>query len=76
MGDIDQARENFTAYEQLEPEQSAKGRGHVLHLSTLDAKRIKYDEEVDTAGDIIGDLFKPLHEPDLQRLPKTVAPCA
>jgi len=56
MGDIDQARENFTAYEQLEPEQSAKDEA-ILHLSTLDAKRIKYDEEVDTAGDIIGDLF-------------------
>jgi tetratricopeptide (TPR) repeat protein len=56
MGDMDQARENFTAYEQLEPEQTAKDEA-ILHLSTLDAKRIKYDEEVDAAGDIVGDLF-------------------
>jgi tetratricopeptide (TPR) repeat protein len=56
MGDIDQARENFTRYEQLASEQSAKDEA-ALHLSTLDAKRTKYDEEIDAAADIVADLF-------------------
>jgi tetratricopeptide (TPR) repeat protein len=56
MGDIARARENFTRYEQLTSEQSAKDEA-VLHLSTLDAKRSKYDEEVDAAADIISDLL-------------------
>ena len=56
MGDIDRARENFTRYVQLTSEQSAKDEA-ALHLSTLDAKRSKYDEEVDAAGDIVSDLF-------------------
>lgn len=56
MGDIDRSRENFTRYAQLTSEQSAKDEA-ALHLSTLEAKRSKYDEEVDTAGDIVSDLF-------------------
>ena len=56
MGDIDRARENFTRYQQLTSEQSAKDEA-ALHLSTLDAKRSKYDEEVDAAEDIVSDLF-------------------
>ena len=56
MGNIDRARENFIRYQQLTPEQSAKDEA-ALHLSTLDAKRSKYDEEVDAAQDIISDLF-------------------
>jgi tetratricopeptide (TPR) repeat protein len=56
MGDIDQARENFTSYEQLTSEQSAKDEA-ALHLSTLAAKRSKYDEEIDEAEDILSDLF-------------------
>ncbi len=56
MGDIDRARENFTRYVQLTSEQSAKDEA-ALHLSTLDAKRTKYEEEVDAAGDIVSDLF-------------------
>jgi tetratricopeptide (TPR) repeat protein len=56
MGDINRARENFTRYVQLAPEQSGKDEA-MLHLSTLDAKQFKYDEEVDAAGDIISDLF-------------------
>ena len=56
MGDIDRARENFTRYQQLTSDQSAKDEAD-LHLSTLDAKRTKYDEEVDEAGDIVADLF-------------------
>jgi tetratricopeptide (TPR) repeat protein len=56
MGDIDRARENFIRYQQLTSEQSAKDEA-ALHLSTLDAKRTKYDEEVDEAEDIVSDLF-------------------
>jgi tetratricopeptide (TPR) repeat protein len=56
MGDVDQARENFTRYQQLTSDQSAKDEAN-LHLTTLDAKRDKYDEEVDEAEDIVADLF-------------------
>jgi tetratricopeptide (TPR) repeat protein len=57
LGDTNQARVNFTRYTQLTIEQSAKDEA-ALHLSTLDAKRAKYDEEVDAAADIISDLFE------------------
>ena len=50
------ARENFTRYQQLVSEQSAKDEAE-LHLSTLDPKKAKYDEEVDEAEDIVADLF-------------------
>ncbi len=56
MGNVDRARENFTRYQQLTPAQAAKDEAD-LHLSTLDAKRTKYDEEVDEAQDIVADLF-------------------
>jgi hypothetical protein len=56
MGNVDRARENFTAYQQLSSDQSAKDEAN-LHLSTLDAKRTKYDEEIDEAEDIVADLF-------------------
>ena len=56
MGNVDRARENFTRYQQLATEQSGKDAA-ALHLGTLDAKRSKYDEEVDSAADIISDLF-------------------
>jgi tetratricopeptide (TPR) repeat protein len=56
MGDIKQARENFTRYLQLTSDQTAKDEAN-LHLSTLEAKRTKYDEEVGEAEDIIADLF-------------------
>jgi tetratricopeptide (TPR) repeat protein len=56
MGDIDRARENFIRYQQLTSEQSAKDEA-ALHLNTLDAKRTKYDEEIDEAEDIVSDLF-------------------
>jgi tetratricopeptide (TPR) repeat protein len=56
MGDIGRARENFTRYQQLTSDQSAKDEA-ALHLTTLDAKRSKYDEEVDDAEDIVADLF-------------------
>ena len=56
MGNVDRARANFTEYQQLTSEQSAKDEA-ALHLSTLDAKRKKYDEEIDEADDIVSDLF-------------------
>jgi len=56
MGDVDGAKENFTRYQQLTPEKSAKDEA-ALHLSTIDAKKKKYDEEIDEAGDIVSDLF-------------------
>ena len=56
MGATDRARDNFNSYVQLATEQSAKDEA-ALHLNTLDAKRTKYDEEVDAAGDIVADLF-------------------
>lgn len=56
MGNVDRARENFTRYQQLVSDQSAKDEAD-LHLSSLDAKRTKYDEEVDEAGDLVADLF-------------------
>jgi tetratricopeptide (TPR) repeat protein len=56
MGDVDRARANFVRYQQLTSEQTAIDEA-ALHLSTLDAKRTKYDEEVDEADDIVSDLF-------------------
>lgn len=56
MGNIEQARENFTRYQQLASDQRAKDEA-ALHLSTLEAKRSKYDEEIDAAEDIVSDLF-------------------
>ena len=56
MGNIDRARENFVRYQELTSEQSAKDEA-ALHLSTLEAKRSKYDEEIDAAADIVSDLF-------------------
>ena len=56
MGNIDRARAAFTRYQELTPDQNAKDEAG-LHLSTLDAKRSKYDEEVDATADIVADLF-------------------
>lgn len=56
MGNVDGARQNFTRYKELTPDQNARDEAD-LHLTTLEAKRMKYDEEVDEAGDIISDLF-------------------
>jgi tetratricopeptide (TPR) repeat protein len=56
MGDVDGARTNFTRYQQLSAEQSAKDEA-ALHLKTLEARRTKYDEEVDEAEDIVSDLL-------------------
>ena len=40
----------------MKSDQGAKDQAD-LHLSTLEAKRTKYDEEVDEAEDIVADLF-------------------
>lgn len=56
IGNVEKARENFTSYQQLMPDPTAKSQAD-LHLGTLEAKRTKYDEEVDEAGDIVADLF-------------------
>jgi tetratricopeptide (TPR) repeat protein len=56
MGDIAKAREHFTRYQQLVSEQTSKDQA-ALHLSTLEPKRNKYDEEVDEAEDLLADLF-------------------
>lgn len=55
-GDVDSARVNFLKFQQLAAEQSAKDDA-ALHLSTLDLKKSKYDEEVEAAADIVEDLF-------------------
>jgi tetratricopeptide (TPR) repeat protein len=56
MGNVDSARESFSKFQQLTSEQSAKDDA-ALHLSTLDAKKSKYDEEVEATADILEDLF-------------------
>ena len=56
MGNVAEARDEFTHYRQLNPEQAAKDQTD-LHLTTLDAKRSKYDDEVGDAEDILADLF-------------------
>jgi tetratricopeptide (TPR) repeat protein len=56
MGNVDRARENFTRFQELTGEATAKDEAN-LHLSTLDVKRTKYDEEIDEAEDVLADLF-------------------
>ena len=55
-GDIDGARKKYAEYQQLTTDPAALDEA-ALHLKTLDAKRSKYDEEVDEAEDILADLF-------------------
>jgi tetratricopeptide (TPR) repeat protein len=56
MGKVDEARKYFTQYRQLES--AAAGQQEAdLHLDTLDAKRARYDEEIDSATEILSDLF-------------------
>ena len=57
MGNIDQARENFTRYQQLTSDQSGQRRSRPYISPRWNAKRAKYDEEVDEAEDIVADLF-------------------
>ena len=56
MGNVGQAREYFARYRQLETNGDAQAEADI-HLETLNAKREKYDEEVDAAGEIVSDLL-------------------
>ncbi len=56
MGDLEHARENFTRYQELVADDAAKKETN-LHLTTLDAKKSKYDDEVSDAEDLLSDLF-------------------
>ena len=56
MGNVDPAREHFLRFQQFAANQSAKDEA-ALHLSTLELKKSKYDEEVEAAADIVEDLF-------------------
>ena len=56
LGNVDSARENFSKFQELTADQNAKD-GAALHLSTLDEKKSKYDEEVEAAAEILEDLF-------------------
>ncbi len=56
FGDLDQAHANFTQYQQLISDEAEKNEAD-LHLTTLDAKKTKYDDEVGDAEEILSDLF-------------------
>jgi tetratricopeptide (TPR) repeat protein len=56
MGNVDRARKSFTLYRQLETNPAGQQEAD-LHLDTLDAKRGKYDEEIDHATETLSDLF-------------------
>jgi tetratricopeptide (TPR) repeat protein len=56
FGNVDQARANFTQYEQLLSDDAEKNEAS-LHLTTLDAKKSKYQNEVSEAEEILSDLF-------------------
>ena len=55
-GHVELARKHFGAYRQLEADPAGQMEAD-LHLETLEAKRDKYDEEVDKASEILSDLF-------------------
>ena len=56
FGDVEHARERFAHYQELITDTSARSDTN-LHLTTLDAKKSKYDDEVGDAEDILSDLF-------------------
>jgi tetratricopeptide (TPR) repeat protein len=56
MGNVDQAKEHFTRYRQMETNSDAQAEADV-HLETLETKKDKYDEEVDAAEETISDLL-------------------
>ncbi len=56
MGSIAPAHENFTRYHRLVELQSAKNEAN-LHLSTLEAKKSKYKQEVEEADEILAELI-------------------
>ena len=56
MGNVNLARENLTHGQQLSSDYDFKAEID-LHLTALDAKKEKYDDEVSEAEDILGELF-------------------
>lgn len=56
MGDLAEARDNLSHYRQLSLDEAAKAETD-LHLTTLDEKKSKYDDEVGDAEEILSDLF-------------------
>jgi tetratricopeptide (TPR) repeat protein len=56
MGNVGLARENYNQCEQLSTGDTAKTEIN-LHLTALDAKKSKYDDEVAEAEDILSDLL-------------------
>lgn len=56
LANLDEARDQFIRYQQLTLEDRAKKEAD-LHLTTLEAKKSKYDDEVSDAEDILADLF-------------------
>jgi tetratricopeptide (TPR) repeat protein len=56
LGNVALARENFKRYQELTLDPKARDEA-ALHLDSLDARRAKYDEEVDEAEDILADLL-------------------
>jgi hypothetical protein len=55
-GDVDQARKCFALYQQLESDPARNLRAS-SHLASLDQWRTDYDDNVDEAHDILGDLL-------------------
>jgi len=56
MGDVEHASENLKHYAELAPNDAARSEAN-LHLSTLESKKSKYDDEVDSAEELLSDLF-------------------
>jgi tetratricopeptide (TPR) repeat protein len=56
MGNLAQASDNFTHYRELNVDDAGKSEAD-LHLTTLDEKKKKYDDELGDAEEIISDLF-------------------
>ena len=57
MGNVDKGSGKLYSLPAIDARSEPPRDEAALHLSTLEAKRTKYDEEVDEAGDIVADLF-------------------
>jgi tetratricopeptide (TPR) repeat protein len=56
MGNVEQARSYFVRYRDMETDPAGRQEAD-LHLESLDAKKAKYDEEVEAANDVLSDLL-------------------
>jgi hypothetical protein len=56
MGDVGDARDDFARYQQLTSDKPPKNQSD-LHLTMLDAKKSKFDDELGAAEDILSNLF-------------------